>query len=84
MKKRLAILTLVLLLARVVQAQIFLSDDGYSNRSDYNEEEIGVMPYHQVVHDQGNYVPLGGGLMALSALGAAYLLRKHSKKESHA
>lgn len=79
MNKRIAILTLTLMLAMGAQAQIFL-DDQASNRSDYQAEEVGVMPYHQVEHDQANYIPIGNGIALLAALGGAYLYRKKKRK----
>ena len=76
MKKRIAIFTFVMLLAGAMQAQIFINEEN-SDRSGYaNVEDIGVIPYHQVEHDQTNYLPLGNGLLMLSALGGAYLLKK--------
>ena len=78
--KKLSIALLVMVLATPVRAQIFLDDNAKSDRSIYTQEEIGIMPYHEVEYDQGNYTPMGSGLLLLATLGGAYLLgRKRSK-----
>ena len=81
MKRTATILTLALLLtAGAAQAQIFLEDDEYNaNRANVGED-MGVIPYHGVTHDQADFVPLGGGIMLLAALGGAYLIGKKRRK----
>lgn len=80
MKRKILILILGLMMAVSAKAQIFLEEDANSNRSTYgSSEDIGVMPSHGVEFDQTNYVPLGSGVILLTALGGTYLLKKERK-----
>ena len=83
MKRTATILTLALLLtAGMAQAQIFLEDDEYNANRANAGEDLGVVPYHGVTHDQADWTPLGSGVLLLTALGGAYLLGKKPKKEN--
>ena len=81
MKRKIAILTLALLLATAAKAQIFtmenevnelrdpvpVPDPWVENPNDYN---LGV----------DYYGPVGDGIMLLAALGGAYLIRKRKRE----
>lgn len=80
MKKTLAILTLTLLLAGAAQAQIFIEEGNAPTRATTTEVPAWVdNPVHGESVD--HYLPLGDGLLVLTALGGLYLLeRKRIKK----
>jgi hypothetical protein len=81
MKKRIKILTMALLLTTAAQAQIFIMEDEnntYRPTEDINGE-YGNIIYHGVDADQPNWVPIGEGLIVMTALGAVYLKKKKSK-----
>ena len=79
MKKRLLILTLGLLFAGAAQAQIFIEEGDAPTRATTTEVSAWVdNPEHGESVD--HYLPLGDGLLALSALGGLYLLRKKKNK----
>lgn len=79
MKKRLLILTLGLLFAGAAQAQIFIEEGDAPTRATTTEVPAWVdNPEHGESVD--HYLPLGDGLLALSALGGLYLLRKKKNK----
>ena len=83
MKKNTVILTLALLLATAAKAQIFvMEEDNNPNRPSGTEinGEYGNIIYHGTDEDQPNWVPIGGELLLLTAMGGAYLLAKHKKK----
>lgn len=83
-KARNIVLTVLLVMTMGIAAhgQIYLEGES-SNRSSYQGDEIGIMPYHQVEHDQSNFVPLGTGILLLAALGGAYLLGNKMKKTNN-
>ena len=80
MKKRITILTLNLLFATAVKAQIFIDGD------EVNELRNPVpVPSEWVNNPQGYnqgvdaYTPVGSGLLLLAAMGGAYLVGKRKK-----
>lgn len=81
-KRKILTAAIALLMAGSAQAQIFLEEESQSARSSYSSEEIGTMPYHQVEHDQANYVPVGSGIMLLTAIGGAYLIGKRKNERN--
>lgn len=82
MKKKINILILGLLLSTAAQAQILMMEDEQNLRSGSSTEDFGVVPLNGVNYDQTNetYTPIGEGILLLSALGGAYLLKKKKKK----
>jgi hypothetical protein len=82
-KRALALMVAILLSAGPAMAQIFLDDEEMTARGWLGEvDDIGnIVPFHEVEWDQANYVPLGGEVMLLAALGGAYLLGKRHRKE---
>lgn len=80
MKKRITILTLSLLLATAVQAQIYVMENE-ANQREGVEVPNNDWPDNPQVYNQGNddYAPLGSGVLLLTALGGAYLLIKKGK-----
>lgn len=82
-KKALALMVAILLTAGPAMAQIFLDDEEMTTRGWLGEvDDIGnIIPFHEVEWDQGVFVPLGGEVMLLAALGGAYLLSKKHRKE---
>lgn len=83
MKKAITIIPILMLtLALPVSAQIFNAEDSHVLRSDPEEVLSGViLPKNGELGDQENsiFVPLGEGMLLLSALGGAYLLNKRRK-----
>lgn len=82
MKKRIVIITLGLLLAGAVQAQVFLQEGDDNNLRDVTVP-VDAWPDNPI-YSQGNdntpYTPLGSGIALLAALGGAYLLGKKRNK----
>ena len=81
MKRKIAILTLALLLATAAKAQIFTMENEVNELRDPvpvpdpwvenpNEYNLGV----------DYYAPVGDGIMLLAALGGAYLIRKKKRE----
>ena len=79
MKRKIAILTLALLLATAAKAQIFTMENEVNKLRDNvpdpwvenpNEYNLGV----------DYYGPVGDGIMLLAALGGAYLIRKRKRE----
>ena len=82
MKKILLIFTLFLTLAAPLRAQVFIMEEDENEfRNVFGNGEWNNVIYHGSGDDQTNYLPVGEGIMLLSALGGAYLLRK--KKTSN-
>ena len=72
------ILTLSLLMAVSAKAQIFRMEDEAGDRADI-EPTLGIdMPNYSDANDY--YVPMGSGLLMLTAFGGIYLLK--SKKDN--
>lgn len=83
MKKILLIFTLLLTLAAPMRAQVFIMEEDENQRVEnvFGNGEWNNIIVHGSPDDQTNWVPLGGGVMLLAALGGAYLLRnKKSNK----
>ena len=78
MKKTFAILTLALALTMTAQAQIFI-EEGDANVNRSTTEDFGVIPFHGATIDQADYVPMGGGMLIMTALGVCYLMNKKNK-----
>lgn len=63
-----------------LHAQVFIQDEEFEGRGRTGYEDFGlVVPYQG--GDQDQYVPLGDGVLALTLLGGAYLMKKLRKKE---
>ena len=70
----------LLLLAGTVEAQVFIANDEFEGvLRDPTEEYTLVVPYEGTEGDQ--FTPLGEGLLSLTLLGGAYLLRKRKKEK---
>ena len=82
MKKILLILTLFLILAAPMRAQIFIMEEEENGRVEnvFGNGEWNNIIIHGSPDDQMNYMPLGEGIMLLAALGGAYLIGKKKKK----
>lgn len=81
MHKRIVMFVMVLLLSvGSLSAQIFIEDEEFEgkNRTGYEDFEL-LVPYQGGDLDQ--YLPLGDGVLALTLLGGAYLMRKLGKKD---
>lgn len=78
MKKILIIFTLFLVLAAPTRAQVFIMEEDENERVDnvFGNGQWNNIIYHGSGDDQTNYVPLGEGILLLSVLGGAYLLKK--------
>ena len=73
----------LLLSAGPLSAQIFIQDEEFEGKSRTGYEDFGlVVPYQGGDIDQ--YLPLGDGVLALTLLGGAYLMKKklHKKEEA--
>lgn len=75
MKRIAIILFLAFALTLSAHAQIFLEDGEY-NENRALSEDLGIVPYHGVTHDQADFVPIGCGITLFTVLGGAYLLTK--------
>ena len=81
MKKILLIFTLFLTLAAPMRAQVFIMEDDENEfRNVFGNGEWNNVIVHGSPDDQTNWVPLGGGMFLLAAMGGAYLLKR--KKEN--
>ena len=81
MKKILLIFTLLLTLAAPMRAQVFIMEEDENEfRNVFGNGEWNNVIVHGSPDDQTNWVPLGEGILLLSALGGAYLLRKKRLK----
>ena len=83
MKKILLIFTLLLTLAAPMRAQVFIMEEDENDRlgNVFGNGEWNNIIVHGSPDDQTNWVPLGEGILMLTALGGAYLMRK--KKSSN-
>ena len=81
MKKTLLILTLFLTLAAPMRAQVFVMEEDENARFNnvFGNGEWNNVIVHGSPDDQTNWVPLGEGILLLSALGGAYLLKNKKK-----
>ena len=77
MKKILLIFSLLITLAAPMRAQVFIMEEDENEfRNVFGNGEWNNIIVHGSADDQTNFVPLGGGLMLLAALGGTYLLNK--------
>ena len=78
MKKILLIFTLLLTLAAPMRAQVFIMEEDENDRVDnvFGNGQWNNIIVHGSPDDQTNWVPLGEGILMLTALGGAYLLGK--------
>ena len=83
MKKILLIFTLLLTLAAPMRAQVFIMEEDENDRVNnvFGNGQWNNIIVHGSPDDQTNWVPLGEGILMLTALGGAYLMRK--KKSSN-
>ena len=81
-KIRKTVLTVVLglMVGLSASAQVFvLGEDNKRQDTEINGEYSNVIA-HSETHDQTNYVPMGSGLLLLTAFGSAYALKKKTSK----
>ena len=78
MKKILIIFTLFLTLAAPMRAQVFIMEEDENDRlrNVFGNGEWNNVIVHGSADDQTNFVPIGGGLLVMTALGACYLMNK--------
>lgn len=79
MKKKRNIIIMALLLALVlpIQAQVFMMEDENNElRTVFGNGEMSNIIVHGSTDDQTNFVPIGNGLLIMTAFGACYLMRK--------
>ena len=83
MKKTLLILTILLILAAPMRAQIFIMEEEENGRVEnvFGNGEWNNIIIHGSPDDQMNYMPLGEGIMLLAALGGVYLMGKKRRKQ---
>lgn len=80
MKRFITILGLLFILTNPVQAQVFIMDEDFEGNIRVSESEF-VVPVPYQGGDLDEYLPLGDGVLLLTALGGAYLLRKRKKSK---
>lgn len=79
-KRFIVVIGLLLVMTCPVQAQVFIMDEDMEGNIRLGETEFVVpVPYQGTDWDE--YLPLGDGVMLLTALGGAYLLRKRKKSK---
>lgn len=78
MKRILLSLTLILVAACNVEAQVILTDAEERRGRTVVEGEVPFIPQLGVTYDQ--YAPLGEGTVLLCCFGAAYLMKKKRKE----
>ena len=80
-KRFIVILTLLLLATGSLYAQVFIMDDEVEGNIRVGASSFELpAPYQGGDLDQ--YLPLGDGVLLLTALGGAYLLKKRKKSKS--
>jgi hypothetical protein len=80
MKKILLIFSILLALAAPMRAQVFIMEEDENEfRNVFGNGEWNNIIVHGSADDQTNWVPLSEGILLLSALGGAYLVRKLKK-----
>ena len=80
MKKILLIFSILLALAAPMRAQVFIMEEDENEfRNVFGNGEWNNIIVHGSADDQTNWVPSGEGILLLSALGGAYLVRKLKK-----
>ena len=82
MKKKITIIAMGLMLAGTLQAQIYI-EEGEVNENRAAAQDLGVVPYHGVTHDQANFTPIGCGIAIFTVLSGAYLLGKQNKERKN-
>ena len=79
-KRFITVIGLLLVLFGPVQAQVFIMDEDVEGNIRIKDSEFTVpVPYQGT--DLDEYLPLGDGVLLLTALGGAYLLRKRKKSK---
>ena len=80
MKKILLIFSLFLVLAVPMRAQVFIMEENENEfRNVFGNGEWNNVIYHGSGDDQANFVPIGNGLLIMTAFGACYLMKKRKK-----
>ena len=84
MKKILLTFTLLITLAAPMRAQVFIMEEDENDRVDnvFGNGQWNNIIVHGSPDDQTNWVPLGEGILVLTALGGAYVLGKRRKASS--
>lgn len=81
MKKLLATLTICLVMASTVRAQVFIMESDDENPRGGVESQWGYIPDQWETSDQANaFAPIGEGAFVLMSLAGAYLMKKKTKK----
>ena len=85
MKKILLILTILLILAAPLRAQVFIMEEDENDRlgNVFGNGQWNNIIVHGSPDDQMNYMPLGEGILMLTALGGAYLLGKKKSRKTN-
>ena len=78
--KRNIVLFLLLSMAMVSKAQIFIDDDEFDGKMRRGEFSSNLLVRIQGQQTDQQYAPLGEGILLLGCLGGAYLLRKKKKR----
>ena len=65
-----------------MRAQVFIMEEDENDRVDnvFGNGQWNNIIVHGSTDDQTNWVPLGSGIMVLTALGGAYLIGKRKKE----
>ena len=79
-KRFIAVIGLILVMTCPVHAQVFIMDEDVEGNIRLGADDFVVpVPYQGTDWDE--YLPLGDGVLLLTALGGAYLLRKRKKSK---
>ena len=79
-RKTVLTVALGLMVGLSASAQVFvLGEDNKRQGTEINGDLSNVIA-HSETHDQTNYVPMGSGLLLLTAFGSAYALKKKTSK----
>ena len=80
MKRIATTMAALLLMAMAADAQVFMLEKDKNRVGEDINNTIGGIPENGQTIDQGEYLPTGGGVLLLAALGGAYLVGKRRKK----
>ena len=82
MNKRIVVLlTALMLMAGTMNAQIFIADNEFEGTMRQNEDEFVLFVPVQGHDGDQFYAPVGSGLLLLTGMAGAYLLKKRKKQK---
>lgn len=79
MKITMMVMMVLMLASAPLKAQIFIMDEEFEGQMRTQYQDFGLIVAIEG-DDYDDFTPLGDGVLALTALGGAYLLTKRKKK----